>query len=92
MVQTIGQQQMPPLTEKDLYFIKDHLSGELVAAKKAFQYAHQTMEPECKQLIQQVAQQHQQNLERILQHLSEHANQVMQSQQRGVQYPAQSIH
>jgi hypothetical protein len=64
--------QMTPLTEKDLLYMKDEMSWELVAAKKAFQYAHQTLDTDCQQLMLQVAQQHQSNMERLLQHLGVH--------------------
>lgn len=74
-----GQQQMTPLTEKDLAYMKDIMSWELVSAKKAYQYAHQTMEPECKQQMFQIAQKHQQNVERVLQHLGEHVTQSVQA-------------
>lgn len=82
---TNSQQQMTPLSEKDLAYLKDHMSWELVAAKKAFQYAHQTMEPECKQLMLQVAKTHQQNLERCLQHLGEHVTQSVNVSVTGTQ-------
>jgi hypothetical protein len=64
--------QMTPLTEKDLSYMKDQMSWELVATKKAFQYAHQTQDADCQQLMLQVAQKHQTNMERLLQHLGEH--------------------
>jgi hypothetical protein len=74
-----SQQQMTPLTEKDLLYMKDMMSWELVAAKKAYQYAHQTMEPESKQLMFQIAQKHQQNVDRVLQHLGQHVTQTVQA-------------
>lgn len=69
-----GQQKSFPLTEKDLSYMKDQMSWELVASKKAYQYAHQTEEPECRQLMMQVAEQHQRNLERILGTLGEYSS------------------
>ena len=76
-----NQQQQFPLTEKDLAYIRDSMSWELLASKKAFQYAHQTLEPECRQLMYQVAQTHQQNMERLLNHLGQSANQPIQAGQ-----------
>lgn len=76
---------MLPLTEKDLALLRDQMSWELVATKKAFQYAHQTMEPECRQLMFQVAEQHQRNLERLLGHLGEHVNRTIQANVPGAQ-------
>lgn len=66
---------MTPITEKDLAYMKDQMSWELLAAKKAYQYAHQTADPECRSLMFQVAEQHQRNLERVLQHLEQHVQQ-----------------
>lgn len=74
---------MPPLSEKDLSYIKDHLNWELVAAKKTFQYAHQTVEKESRELLFHAAQQHQQNIERLMQHLSEHVSQTLQASVAG---------
>lgn len=73
-----SQQQQFPLTEKDLAYLKDSMSWELLAAKKAYQYAHQTLEPECRQLMFQVAQTHQQNMEQLLNYLSQCASQPLQ--------------
>jgi len=67
------QTDMLPLTEKDLAYMHDMMSWELVATKKAYQYAQQTMDPDCRSLMFQVAEQHQRNLERILTHLEQHA-------------------
>lgn|GEM_PF-1243460 len=78
-------EQMTPLTEKDLSYMKDAVYWELVACKKAFQYAHQTLEPECRQLMFQVAEQHQRNLESIVQHMGEHVQQSVQSAVSGAQ-------
>jgi len=75
---------MHPITEKDLSYIKDQMSWELLAAKKAYQYAHQTTDPECRTLMFQVAEQHQRNLERVLQHLEQHVQQTNQAGTTGV--------
>lgn len=78
-------EQMTPLTEKDLSYMKDAIAWEIVACKKAYQYAHQTLEPECRQLMFQVAEQHQKNLEAIVQHLGEHVQQSVQCAVSGAQ-------
>lgn len=75
------QGDMLPLTEKDLSYLHDQMSWELVATKKAYQYAHQTMEPDCRQLMFQIAEKHQRNLERLLNHMQEHADQRTQPTQ-----------
>ncbi|WP_197525183.1 hypothetical protein [Symbiobacterium thermophilum] len=66
---------MMPLTEKDLSYLKDMMSWELLAAKKAYHYANETQDAECRQAMFQIAEQHQRNLERLLTHLHEHVNQ-----------------
>lgn len=83
--QNTNQQQMPPLSEKDLSFIKDMMSWELVAAKKCFQYAHQTMEPECRQGMMMAAKVHEQNVQNLMQHLSQHVSQTVQASVSGAQ-------
>jgi len=77
--------QMPPLTEKDLSYMKDLATWELVAGKKAYQYAHQTLEPECRQIMFDVARQHQQNVASLMNHLQEHVTVAVQSSISGVQ-------
>jgi hypothetical protein len=74
-----NQTNMTPLSEKDLAYIKDHMSWELLACKKAYQYAHQTQEPECRQLAFQAAETHQRNYERVLKHLQMHVDQTVQA-------------
>lgn len=83
--------EMTPLTEKDLSFAKDHFSWELMAAKKAYQYAHQTLEPECRQLMLQVAQVHQSNCEQIQKHLQQHVKQTVQNTVSGAQPVSSTI-
>lgn len=69
---------MMPLTEKDLSYLKDMMSWELLASKKAYHYANETQDAECRQAMMQIAEQHQRNLERLLTHLQEHVNQATQ--------------
>lgn len=83
MQQNLGP--MLPLTEKDLAYLHDQMSWELVATKKAYQYAHQTLEPECRSLMYQVAEQHQRNLERLLDHLQEHVDRTIAQHVPGAQ-------
>lgn len=78
-------QTMTPLTVKDLAYLKDQFSWELVACKKAYQYAHQTLEPECRQLMFQVAEKHQRNAEQLMAHLQQHVNQTIQCTAPGAQ-------
>jgi len=78
---------MTPLTEKDLSYMKDMMSWELLAAKKAYHYANETQDQECRQAMMQIAEQHQRNLERLLTHLQEHVNQATQISVSGVDGP-----
>ncbi|MEW8978635.1 MAG: hypothetical protein AB2385_09540 [Symbiobacterium sp.] len=78
---------MTPLTDKDLAYLRDAMSWELLACKKAFHYANETQDPECKQAMFQIAQQHQQNLERLLTHLSQHVDQATQITVSGADAP-----
>jgi len=80
-----NQAGMLPLTEKDLAYMHDQMSWELIATKKAYQYAHQTLEPECRQLMFQVAEQHQRNMERIMAHLKVHVDQTIKANVPGAQ-------
>ncbi|MBP2019192.1 hypothetical protein J2Z79_002617 [Symbiobacterium terraclitae] len=79
---------MTPLTEKDLAYLHDMMSWELLAAKKAFRYANETQEPECRQAMFQVAEQHQRNLERLVLHLKQHVDQATQITVSGADQPA----
>lgn len=76
---------MLPLTEKDLAYLHDMMSWELVATKKAYQYAHQTLEPDSRNLMTQIAQQHQRNWEGLLGHLQQHVQQTIQANVPGMQ-------
>ncbi|MFO7274056.1 MAG: hypothetical protein LOD90_05220 [Symbiobacteriaceae bacterium] len=78
---------MLPLTEKDLSYLKDMMSWELLAAKKAYHYANETQDAECRQAMFQIAEQHQRNLERLLLHLHEHVSQPMQISVAGADRP-----
>ncbi|SFS65656.1 hypothetical protein [Marininema halotolerans] len=57
------------LTSKDLNYLKDEMSWELLAFKKCFHYSQECTDPQLKQLIDQVGQMHQQHYQQLLAHL-----------------------
>ncbi|MDR6226237.1 hypothetical protein [Desmospora profundinema] len=61
------------LSTKDLNYLKDELSWELLAFKKCHHYAQESQDPQIKQLIDQVGRMHQQHYQQILTHLDPHA-------------------
>ncbi|GAA4713425.1 ferritin-like domain-containing protein [Brevibacillus fulvus] len=70
------QQQQPPIsapprviTTKDIAYLKDALSWELLAFKKFHFYAQQVQDPEISQILEKTGQMHQQHFQRLLPHL-----------------------
>jgi hypothetical protein len=61
----------PPvvITTKDLLYIKDALSWELLAFKKFHFLAGQAQNPEIKQALDQVGQMHQRHYQKLISHL-----------------------
>jgi hypothetical protein len=62
---------MKNLSTKELNYINDFLSWELLAAKKCFQYAHQENNQAHKQLLFDASQVHQQNYMSILNYVDQ---------------------
>ncbi|MEC9488575.1 MAG: hypothetical protein UMV23_03720 [Halanaerobium sp.] len=60
---------MNNITTKELYYIKDHLSWELLAAKKCNEYARQTVDPEMRSIFTDLGHKHQQHYQALLQQL-----------------------
>lgn len=69
----------PPrvITTKDLSYIKDALSWQLIAFKKFHFYAQQVQEPQIKQALEKAGQMHQRHYQKLLTHLQVDNNQVM---------------
>ncbi|WP_149453880.1 hypothetical protein [Pasteuria penetrans] len=65
------------LSQKDLLYLGDEAHWELLAAKKSYQYAHNTTQPEVIQLLHQIGQMHQQHCEQILHILQNSAPNTM---------------
>jgi hypothetical protein len=57
------------LTEKELSYVKDYLSWELLAMKKCNEAANRCQDAQLKQQIQAVGRTHQQHYDTILSHL-----------------------
>ncbi|GGE07085.1 hypothetical protein GCM10011571_05390 [Marinithermofilum abyssi] len=58
------------LTTKELNYLKDALSWELLAMKKCHHYAQECQDPQLKQLIDRTGQLHQNHYQQLLQHLN----------------------
>lgn len=69
----------PPtaITTKDLSYIKDALSWELLAFKKFHFLATQAQDPEIKQALDNVGRMHQNHYQKILSHLQVNNNDVL---------------
>jgi hypothetical protein len=67
----------PPnvITSKDLAYIKDALSWELLAMKKCKQFAASANDPEIRQSIDGIGQMHQRHYQKLLQYLKSNPNQ-----------------
>lgn len=82
----------PPraITTKDLLYIKDVLSWQLLAFKKFHFFAQHVTNPEIKQALDNMGKMHQNHFQRLLPHLQVDNNSVLaslpkpqQSQQQG---------
>ncbi|WP_170105002.1 hypothetical protein [Desmospora activa] len=58
------------LSTKDLNYLKDELSWELLAFKKCHHYAQECQDQQVKQLIDQMGRMHQQHYQQLLNHLN----------------------
>lgn len=65
---------MANLSVKELNYIKDFLSWELLMAKKCNQYANQEVDPVFKGVFNNAGQIHEQNYMNMLNYLSNNAN------------------
>jgi hypothetical protein len=61
----------PPqvITTKDLLYLKDALSWQLLAMKKCAHFAQESTDPQVKQVIDQTGQMHQRHYNMLLRHL-----------------------
>lgn len=73
MKQQIQQQyqgQYSQLSTKDFNYLKDHMSWELLAAKKCAHFAGECQDPQIAQLINQVGQMHERHFNTLLQYVN----------------------
>ena len=72
----------PPqiITTKDLLYLEDALSWELLASKKAYHFAAESQDPIIRQHLEHLASVHQHHYQPLLKHLKTH------SQQQSTQY------
>lgn len=77
----------PPraITTKDLNYLKDALSWELLAFKKFHFFAQQATDPEVKQALEKAGQMHQRHYQKLLGHLQVNNAAVMASIQQTMQ-------
>jgi len=80
----------PPqvITNKDLLYLQDALSWELLASKKAYHFATECQDPQIRQQLEHLAGVHQQHYQTLLKHLQTHSqpqftNQYQQFNQYG---------
>lgn len=73
--------QEPPkaITTKDLMYLKDAMSWELLAFKKFHFYAQHVNNDQVKQALNEAGQMHQQHYERLLSHLQINNDQALAS-------------
>ncbi|WP_019156709.1 ferritin-like domain-containing protein [Robertmurraya massiliosenegalensis] len=67
----------PAITTKDLSYLKDAMSWELLAFKKFHFYAEQVNDQEIKQAFEQAGRMHQNHYQRLLSHLQVDNNTIM---------------
>jgi len=60
---------MRPISTKELNYVTDHLSWELLMSKKCYDHANSTNEQEYKRLFNEAGQIHQQNYFTLLDYL-----------------------
>jgi len=77
--QTQAPIPVPPrvITTKDLLYLKDAMSWQLIAFKKLHFFAQQAKNPQVKQALDQVGQMHQRHYQKLLSHLQVDNNAVM---------------
>lgn len=69
----------PAITTKDLMYLKDAMSWELLAFKKFHFLAEHATNPQIKQALDKVGRMHQDHFQRLLNHLQVDNNTVLAS-------------
>ncbi|MBL4950705.1 ferritin-like domain-containing protein [Neobacillus sp. OS1-32] len=93
--QQMNQMQMqsppPAVTTKDLQYLKDALSWELLAFKKFHFLAQQATDEDIKQALDNAGKMHQNHYQRLLTHLQVNNNQVLAGMQNMQQNQQQNL-
>ena len=78
----------PPqiITTKDLLYLQDALSWELLASKKAHHFAAESQDPQVRQQLEHLASVHQQHYQTLLKHLQAHSQQSVNQYNQTNQY------
>lgn len=91
MNQSMMQSPPPAITSKDLQYLKDALSWELLAFKKFHFLAQQATNPNIKQALEKAGQMHQNHYQKLLSHLQVNNNTVLASMQTMQQNEQQNL-
>ncbi|WP_066398657.1 ferritin-like domain-containing protein [Neobacillus mesonae] len=91
MNQSMMQSPPPAITSKDLQYLKDALSWELLAFKKFHFLAQQATNPNIKQVLEKAGQMHQNHYQKLLSHLQVNNNTVLASMQTMQQNQQQNL-
>jgi hypothetical protein len=86
--QAVMQQPPEVITTKDAFYLRDMLSWNLLAMKKAHFFAQQCQIPDIVNAMHQAGQMHQRHYQKILQHMQNHL-QNKQPAQQAQQQPMQ---
>lgn len=87
--QPVMQQPPNTMTTKDHLYIKDMLSWNLLAMKKAHFYASMCTDQQIKVALDQAGKMHQMHYQKILKHMGTHTNQNAQFTQQQQQQQGQ---
>jgi hypothetical protein len=73
-IMTSNQAQTTPnrdlLSDKELHYVKDFLSWELLAMKKCYDSANRCTDSNIQQVLNEIGKNHEQHYEQVLTHLS----------------------
>jgi hypothetical protein len=74
----------PPqvMTTKDLSYLSDHLSWQLIAIKKCYHYANECTDQDVKNMLNRAGQMHIRHYQLLLKHCQNQNNQMMANLQR----------
>lgn len=74
--QTIMTQPPRVITSKDLHYLSDHMTWQLVALKKCYHYAKECMDQDAINLLNQAGQMHLRHYQMLLKHCQQNNMQM----------------